>query len=136
VPTVTSVRPRTADRALRSLRSDKICQVDQPGWGTRWGTRRRFLWLYLLLALAISFLSYYRQRKSFYYAGLLNTGTSLWFITEEYEWFDRPAWAVAVVVIGLAVLVAGFGLAARERQRRAALASATSAVTSEGKWRR
>jgi len=97
---------------------------------------RRFLWLYLLLALAISFLSYYRQRKSFYYAGLLNTGTSLWFITEEYEWFDRPAWAVAVVVIGLAVLVAGFGLAARERRRRAALASATSAVTSEEKWRR
>jgi predicted permease len=97
---------------------------------------RRFLWLYLLLALAISFLSYYRQRKSFYYAGLLNTGTSLWFITEEYEWFDRPAWAVVVVVIGLAVLAAGFGLAARERRRRAALASATSAVTSEEKWRR
>jgi serine/threonine protein kinase len=79
---------------------------------------RRFLWLYLVLALAITILSHYRQRKSFYYAGLLNTGTALWLITAEYEWFDRPAWAVVVVLIGLAVLAAGFGLASSERHRR------------------
>jgi hypothetical protein len=97
---------------------------------------RRFLWLYLLLALAITVLSHYRQRKSFYYAGLLNTGTSLWFITAEYEWFDRPAWAVAVVIIGLAVLGAGFGLAVRERQRRATLVDRnTPAVNPEDRSR-
>ena len=79
---------------------------------------RRFDWLYLVLALAITWLSHYRQRRSFYYAGLLNTAGALWFITEHYEWFDRPAWGATMVIVGLAVLVAGFGLAARERERR------------------
>jgi hypothetical protein len=68
---------------------------------------RQFDWLYLCLALTITFLSHYRQRKSFYFAGLLNTAGALWFITSHYEWFDRPAWAVVVVVAGLAVLGAG-----------------------------
>jgi hypothetical protein len=68
---------------------------------------RHFDWLYLCLALAITFLSHYRQRKSFYFAGLLNTGGALWFITSHYEWFDRPAWAAVVIIAGLVALGAG-----------------------------
>ena len=78
----------------------------------------RYDWLYLGLALAITFLSHYRQRRAFYYAGLLNTAGALWLITEHNEWFDRPGWAMVVLAIGLAVLVGGLGLAVRERQRR------------------
>jgi serine/threonine protein kinase len=79
---------------------------------------RRFDWLYLGLALAIALLSHARQRKSFYYAGLVNVGVALWFLTEHYEWFDRPGWATLLVAVGLAVLVTGFALDARERLRR------------------
>ena len=52
---------------------------------------RRFDWLYLSLSLAVLFLSLLRQRKAFYFAGLLNTGAALWWLTEHYEWFDRPS---------------------------------------------
>ena len=79
---------------------------------------RRFDWMYLALALAITILSHHRQRRSFYYAGLLNTGVALWFITSHNEWFDRPVWAVAVIATGLVVLFAGFGLDTSERTRR------------------
>ena len=78
---------------------------------------RQFDWLYLFLALAITFLSHYRQRKSFYFAGLLNTGGALWFITTNYGWFDRPAWAVMVVIAGLVVLGAGPLMHSTERDR-------------------
>jgi hypothetical protein len=77
----------------------------------------RYDWFYLVLSLAITFVSHFRQRKSFYYAGLLNTGLALWFITSHNEWFDRPAWAVVVLATGLAALAAGLGLHVRERQR-------------------
>jgi serine/threonine protein kinase len=77
---------------------------------------RAFDWIYLALALVISILSHQRQRKSFYYAGLLNTGVALWFIADHYEWFDNPGWAIVLVAIGLAGLVAGLGLDARERR--------------------
>ena len=77
----------------------------------------RFTWLYLALALCLAFLSNVRQRKSFYYAGLVNTGAALWFITDRYEWWDRASWAVLVVAIGLAVLGAGLALHGRERAR-------------------
>ena len=80
---------------------------------------RRFDWLYLGLALAITFASHFRQRKSFYYAGLINTGVAVWLITDHYEWFDRPVWAVVVGGIGLVVLVVGSGLDTLERRRRA-----------------
>jgi len=79
----------------------------------------RFTWLYLALALGLAFLSNVRQRKSFYYAGLVNSGAALWFITDRHEWWDRAGWAVLVVVIGLGVLGAGFALHGRERLRRA-----------------
>ena len=55
---------------------------------------RAFDWAYLGLALAMALLSHRRQRKSFYYAGLVNTGVALWFITTNYEWFDKPGWAI------------------------------------------
>jgi serine/threonine protein kinase len=78
---------------------------------------RRFDWLYLALAVGITFAAHFRQRKSFYYAGLINTAVALWFITDHYEWFDRPAWSVAIVATGLTVLLAGFALYSRERKR-------------------
>ena len=77
---------------------------------------RRYDWLYLLLALSITVLSRFRQRKSFYYAGLLNIAGALWYLTSHYEWFDRPVWAVTVVVSGLAALGLGFALHQRERR--------------------
>ena len=79
---------------------------------------RRFDWFYLALALAIAFLSHYRQRRSFYYAGLINSAGALWLITSHYEWWNRPAWAVAVVLVSLTVLAAGWGLSLRERAHR------------------
>ena len=78
---------------------------------------RTFDWTYLGLAVAMALLSHQRQRKSFYYAGLINTGVALWFITDHYEWFDKPAWAILLVGVGLAGLLAGFGLDRRERRR-------------------
>lgn len=57
------------------------------------------------------------KRQSFYYAGLINTAGALWLITSHYEWWDRPAWGVAVVTPSLAVLAAGWGLSLRERGR-------------------
>ena len=70
----------------------------------------RYDWFYLALSLAITLLSHFRQRRSFYFAGLLNTGLALWFITSHNDWFDRPAWSVVVLGTGLAVLAGGLGL--------------------------
>ena len=63
-------------------------------------------------------LSQRRQRRSFYYAGLLNLGIALYLIASHREWFERPAWAVAVIAAGLAALVAGFTLDRAERRRQ------------------
>ena len=78
---------------------------------------RAFDWTYLGLAVGMAVLSHQRQRKSFYYAGLINTGVALWLITTHYEWFDKPAWAVLLIAVGLAGLLAGFGLDWGERRR-------------------
>jgi hypothetical protein len=75
----------------------------------------RFDWFYLLLAMTIAGLSYRRQRRSFYYAGVINTGFALYYIADHNEWFDEPAWAIAVVGAGLAALGAGFLLDRRRR---------------------
>jgi hypothetical protein len=78
----------------------------------------RYDWIYLALALGVALLSQRRQRKSFYYAGLLNTGAALYLIAEHRHWFERPAWGIAVIAAGLATLFAGFILDRRSRARR------------------
>ena len=76
----------------------------------------RYDWFYLALALTVTLLSQRRQRKSFYYAGLLNTGAALFLIAYHRHWFDRPSWGVTLIVIGLIALVVGFVL---DRRRNA-----------------
>lgn len=77
-------------------------------------------WIYLTLGITTAVLSHHRQRKAFYYAGLINTGLALYLIAERYRWFDKPWWAVLLVAAGLGALAAGFALDARERRRRSA----------------
>jgi hypothetical protein len=74
-------------------------------------------WCYLAFALSAAVLSHQRQRRSFYYAGVLNASVALWLIADRRKWFDRPAWAIALIVVGLAVLAGGFWLSYRERAR-------------------
>jgi hypothetical protein len=80
----------------------------------------RIDWIYAACALVIMVLSERRQRRSFYYAGLLNLGVALILIAQHRDWFERPAWAVSLVVAGLAALAAGFVMdrAARRHARR------------------
>jgi hypothetical protein len=78
----------------------------------------RFDWVYAAAALAIALLSARRQRRAFYYAGVVNLGMALFFIALHRDWFERPAWGVAVILLGLATLAAGFALARSERLRR------------------
>jgi hypothetical protein len=78
----------------------------------------RYDWIYLATALTVTLLSERRQRKSFYYAGLLNTGAALYFVAEHRNWFDRPSWGIAVILVGLVALVAGFVLDRQSRTRR------------------
>jgi hypothetical protein len=78
---------------------------------------QRFDWLYLGLAVGIALISYRRQRKSFYYAGLLNSGLALILIADRNRWFDKPAWAIAIVAVGISALIAGFVLDAQARRR-------------------
>ena len=68
------------------------------------------------LALVIALLSQPRQRRGFYYAGVLNTGAALYLIADHRDWFDRPLWAIAVIVAGLIVLAAGFVFDRREKR--------------------
>jgi Protein kinase domain len=81
---------------------------------------RRVDWIYLAIALTVAFLSERRQRKAFYYAGLLNTGAALYLIADHRNWFDRPQWGTLLIVIGLAALGAGFLLDRRAARRRGA----------------
>jgi hypothetical protein len=79
---------------------------------------RAFDWIYLALALAITLASHARQRRSFYYAGILNSAVALWWIADHHRWFDDPWWATALVLLGLVVLGAGYLLSSRERTSR------------------
>jgi predicted Ser/Thr protein kinase len=75
-------------------------------------------WTYLALSLGSCLLAHTRQRRSFYYAGLLNTGWALWVIADHRHWRDKPIWAVALIGAGLAILAAGFALHLQERSRK------------------
>ena len=77
---------------------------------------RRFDWIYLFFAMTTAVVSHQRQRKSFYYAGLINTGVALYFIADHRHWFDKTAWAVSLGVAGITMLLAGFALGERERR--------------------
>jgi hypothetical protein len=77
----------------------------------------RYDWFYLALALLVTLLSERRQRKSFYYAGLLNTGAALYLLADHRRWFDWPAWGVILIAVGLLALAVGFLL---DRQARGA----------------
>jgi len=81
---------------------------------------RRYDWIYLAAAVTVAFASRFRQRRSFYYAGLTNTALALAFITDHYDWTGRPAWTVAVVLAGLVLLGLGLSLDRAQRRRRAA----------------
>jgi serine/threonine-protein kinase len=78
----------------------------------------RIDWLYAACATVIMLLSQRRQRRSFYYAGMLNLGMALYLIALHRHWFERPAWAIAVIAAGLAALGVGFALDRAARQRR------------------
>ena len=81
---------------------------------------RRFDWLYLAAAVVIAFLAERRQRPAFFFAGLLNGGVAVYFLTDHYDWYKRPAWSLAVLAVGAAALAAGFVLDWRQRHRRVA----------------
>ena len=81
----------------------------------------RIDWVYAICGTAIMLLSQRRQRRSFYYAGILNLGIALYFIAAHRQWFERPAWAVAVIAAGLGALAIGFALDRGARASRAAL---------------
>ena len=78
----------------------------------------RWDWIYLGLAVTVALLSERRQRKSFYYAGLLNTGGALFLIADHRHWLERPSWGTVLIVIGLLALAAGFLLDRRSRITR------------------
>jgi hypothetical protein len=94
--------------------------VLQPlGWLVRTGEYSpRYDWIYLAVAIATALLSQKWQRRAFFYAGVLNTGAALYYIASHRDWFDNPAWAVAVIVAGLAALAAGFEFDRRTRVHR------------------
>ena len=75
----------------------------------------RYGWLYLILAVAIAYASRLKQRKSFYYAGLINTGAALWYVTDRHAWWDAPGWAAMVLAGGLVALVVGLAIGARPK---------------------
>jgi hypothetical protein len=91
---------------------------------------RRFDWLYLAMALGVAFLAERRQRPAFFFAGLLNAGVALYFLTDHYDWYERPGWALAVLAAGMVGLAVGFALDWRRRRARRS-PDAAEAVSAE-----
>ncbi len=76
---------------------------------------RNFNWLYLGTALAFALLSHARQRRSFYYAGLINSASALVVIANRDKWFQEPWWGIVVVLCGAAGLAVGYRLDISQR---------------------
>jgi hypothetical protein len=74
-----------------------------------------FNWVYLGMAVTIALLSHARQRRSFYYAGVLNSGSALLLIAARYEWYDDPYWGTVIVILGLGTLILGYLLDSKQR---------------------
>jgi serine/threonine protein kinase len=74
-------------------------------------------WCYLAMALTAAVLSHQRQRRSFYYAGVLNASVAFWLIADHRKWFEKTEWAISLILVGLAILAGGFWLSHRERAR-------------------
>ncbi len=92
---------------------EPLAYLDQSGEYSR-----RFDWLYLFLALTIAVASRFRQRRSFYYAGVINTAVALLLITDHYGWEKRPLWAGAVLLAGVCGLAVGYLIDRRDRVGR------------------
>jgi serine/threonine protein kinase len=114
-------RSDPARAAARLLFTIAPFAIIQPvGWLIKTGEYAfRLDWLYAASALVVMLLSQPRQRRSFYLAGVLNLGIALYFVASHRNWFDRPLWAITLIVAGLAALVAGLVLDWRERRLRA-----------------
>ena len=80
---------------------------------------RRFDWMLLALALAVTLASRFRQRRSFFTAGLVNTGVALVLLADHYEWFDNRVWALAVLASGGVTLLLGLALERRQSRQTA-----------------
>ena len=99
---------------LQPSRRSRCC-TRSATWSAAMSIRRGCDWIYAACAAVIILLSHRRQRRSFYYAGLINLGAALYLVAAHREWFGRPAWAMALIAAGLAMLAAGFALDRRER---------------------
>lgn len=51
---------------------------------------------------------------------LLNLGAALYLVAGHREWFGRPAWAIALIGVGLGALGAGLTLDRAERRTQRA----------------
>ena len=78
-----------------------------------------FAWVYLAASLGFVLLSPLRERRSFFWSGLLNTVVALWFVGDRHEWLDRVGFAIAIVLSGLVLLGSGWLALVAERRRRA-----------------
>lgn len=114
-------RSEPAKSAARLLFTIAPFAIIQPvGWLIKQGEYSdRLDWLYAAAAVIVMLLSHPRQRRSFYYAGVLNLGIALYFVADHREWFGRTAWAKTLIAAGLTALVAGLVLDRRERRLRA-----------------
>ena len=67
-------------------------------------------WFYLLISLIILLLSRVLQRKSFYFAGMLNTVVAIHMITNHYDWLEQTFWPITLLGVGGVLLVSGYRL--------------------------
>ena len=106
-----------SDEAVEGLMAIHVLHGEHPAF--LWGQHYKGVpEVYLAAAVATAVLSHHRQRKSFYYAGLVNSGLALVLIADRRDWFDKPAWAITLVSMGLAALITGFLLDASRRRQK------------------